>query len=126
MLEILPVQPKSEQEALCAVCGEKHLPDSLAYAALIDGNTVGVCQFSAEAGIGRIFSLASSSGDHKTILLLGRAVLAFFELQGVESVVFDGTSPDESVLNSIGFTKNSDGGYYLHLTDFFSTGNSPE
>ena len=83
MLEILPVQSKSEQEALCAVCGEKYLPDSLAYAALIDGNTVGVCQFSAEAGIGRIFSLASSSGDHKTILLLGRAVLRFFELQGL-------------------------------------------
>ena len=45
MLEVLPIQAKIEQEAICARCGVEYDADCMAYRATIDGVLTGICQF---------------------------------------------------------------------------------
>ena len=39
MLEVLPIQDKQEQEALCGRCGIPFRVEALAYKAIVDGTT---------------------------------------------------------------------------------------
>lgn len=123
MLEILPIQLKAEQEALAARCGVKYVPDCMAYSAMLDGGAIGICQFSLRSGVGHIetLSLLPGTEDFEAIFLLGRAALNFIELCGLREAYYDGEIKDESLVRAIGFSKNSDGVYYINLTDFFTT-----
>ena len=59
MLEVLPIQTKLEQEAICARCGIAYKVDCMAYHALVDGNLTAVCQFTMDAEGGHIHDLAT-------------------------------------------------------------------
>ena len=58
MLEVLPIQTKLEQEAICARCGVEFKVDCMAYHALVDGNLTAVCQFTMDEDGGHIHDLA--------------------------------------------------------------------
>lgn len=122
MLEVLPIQSKSEQEALAVRCGIKYSPELMAYSAMIDGSAVGICQFSIKSGAGHIADIVSIPGsdDFEVMIILGRATLNFIDLCGVHEAYYDGIIRDETLLSAIGFSKNSDGRYYVNLTDFFT------
>ena len=87
MLEVLPIQDKQEQEALCARCGVPFRTELLAYKALVDGELKGVCQFTMSAAGGRIVDFASvpDGYEFEPMFVMGRATLNFIDLCGVHT-----------------------------------------
>lgn len=122
MIEVLPIQSKAEQEALCARCGIKYDIAAMAYGSQTEGEMTGICQFSIDDQGGHVLTIGRVPGhdDFETIFLLGRAALNFIDLCGVHYATYDGELFDESSIRAIGFTKNSDGKYDVDLTDFFT------
>lgn len=127
MLEVLPIQSKTEQEAMCARCGMPFSADDMAYKALIDGELMGVCQFSMNQNGGHIHTLgivkdaAILPKDRaEALFVMGRATLNFIDLCGVHTAYFeDEMFTDEAMIKAIGFKKNDDGSWWMDLTDFF-------
>ena len=128
MLEVIPIQTKIEQEAICARCGVPYNADYMAYQAVIDGTLKGICQFSMDSTGGHIHNLALvTEGDINTLdrveslFVMGRATLNFIDLCGVHVAFFDDALfPDEGMIRSIGFARNQDGRWEMNLTDFFA------
>lgn len=123
MTEVLPIQSKAEQEALCARCGIEYDAALMAYGAKIDGEVAGICQFSINREGGSLHDVAcvDQIENFEVEFLLGRAALNFIDLCGVHSAFYDGELRDESLIRAIGFSKNSDGRYFVDLTDFFTS-----
>lgn len=121
MLEVLPIQEKSTQEATCLRCGVEYKPELMAYSAHVDGELVGVCQFTMTAKGGELIDLANAEGikDTQALFVIGRATLNFIDLCGVHYAFCRSTQIDEVLLRAIGFSKNSDGIYDVDLTHFF-------
>lgn len=122
MFEILPIQSKAEQEALCRRCGVPFRADLLCYRATVDGQFYGVCQFAVKADGGEITDFAWLNDrpyDFETLLILGRATLNFIDLCGVHKAFFDAECQNETLVKAIGFTKNQSGRWEIDLTDFF-------
>ena len=130
MLEVLPIQSKIEQEAICARCSLPYNPDWMAYHALTDGILTGACQFSMSAEGGFIHSIGlvtktaaelSEQARREALFVMGRASLNFIDLCGVHTAFFkDESFTDEGMIRWIGFKKNDDGIWEMDLTDFFS------
>ena len=121
MLEVLPIQDKMLQESLCIRCGISYDVDLMAYAAYVDGEPVGVCQFTMKADGGRLVSLANINGvtDTQALFVMGRAMLNFVDLCGVHSAKCESKDIDETLLRAIGFTKAPDGIFVIDLAHFF-------
>ena len=121
MLEVLPIQSKQEQEALCARCGIPFQTELLAYQALVDGELRGVCQFTMDANGGRIlhFAAVPDQYEFEPMFVMGRAALNFIDLCGVHRAFFDAPCDNETLIKAIGFSKNAEGRYEMDLTDFF-------
>ncbi|MBQ8431690.1 MAG: hypothetical protein IJX28_02295 [Clostridia bacterium] len=121
MLEVLPIQEKQEQEALCARCKIPFHTELLAYKALVDGELKGVCQFTMDQNGGRILEFAHlpDAYEFEPMFVMGRAALNFIDLCGVHQAYFDANYDNETLIKAIGFTKNPDGRYFMDLTDFF-------
>lgn len=121
MLEVLPIQEKNMQETICLRCGIEYKPELMAYSAHVDGELVGVCQFSMSDKGGRLVDLANTVGvkDTQALFVVGRATLNFIDLCGVHYAYCDSSDIDEVLLRAIGFSKNSDGVYDVDLTHFF-------
>lgn len=127
MLEVLPIQTKLEQEAICARCGVEYKEDCMAYHALVDGNLTAVCQFTMDAEGGHIHDLAMAQDEVFTdrdriesLFVMGRATLNFIDLCGVHEAYFEDKNFDnDGMIKSIGFSKTSEGRWYVDLTDFF-------
>lgn len=121
MLEVLPIQDKQEQEALCARCAVPFRPNMLAYKALVDGTLRGICQFTMDANGGRItdFAHVPNGYEFEPMFIMGRAALNFIDLCGVHRAYFDATYDNETLIKAIGFSMNSDSRYEMDLTDFF-------
>ncbi len=127
MLEVLPIQSKIEQEAICARCGIHYEPDCMAYHALIDGDLTGICQFTMDETGGHLRSLAlvkdktvTDRDRIESLFVLGRATLNFIDLCGVHIAYFeDGTFPEEGMILSIGFKKDSSDRWVMDLEGFF-------
>ena len=128
MLEVIPIQTKIEQEAICARCGVPYNADYMAYQAVIDGALKGICQFSMDAKGGHIHNLALVTEGEITaidrvesLFVMGRATLNFIDLCDVHVAFFEDESfPDEGMIRSIGFVRNSEGQWEMNLTDFFA------
>ncbi|MBQ1229793.1 MAG: hypothetical protein IIW36_00785 [Clostridia bacterium] len=122
MLEVLPIQSKQEQEALCARCGIPFQTELLAYQALVDGELRGMCQFTMDANGGRILHFASlpDKYEFEPMFVMGRAALNFIDLCGVHRAFFDAPCDNETLIRAIGFSKNMGGRYEVDLTDFFN------
>ena len=121
MLEVLPIQSKEEQEALCARCGIEYRPSLLAYRATMDGELRGICQFTMDGNGGRIvdFAHAPNAYEFEAMFVMGRATLNFIDLCGVHRAFFDADCDNEMLVRAIGFQKNADGRFEVDLTDFF-------
>lgn len=130
MLEVLPIQSKIQQEAVCGRCGVPYDADCMAYQSLIDGELTGVCQFTMNGGGGFIRNLAlvkdnklSERDRVESLFVMGRGTLNFIDLCGVHEAYFedgDFLSDNEGIVRSIGFTKRPDGQWYMNLNDFFT------
>ena len=127
MLEILPIQTKAEQEALCARAGMIYRVDAMAYRASVDGEITAVCQFSMDAEGGHIHDLAmvkdrefSDRDRIESLFVMGRAAMNFIDLCGVHKAYFEDTAFEpEGMIKSIGFEKLADGRWFVDLTNFF-------
>jgi len=122
MLEVLPIQSKEEQEALCARCGIEYRPELLAYRATVDGELRGICQFTMDTEGGRIvdFTHAPDAYEFEPMFVMGRAALNFIDLCGVHRAYFDAACDNETLVRAIGFQKNESGRYEVDLTGFFN------
>ena len=121
MLEVLPIQTKREQEALCARCGVPFRVEALAYQALVDGDFVGICQFTMNERGGQILDFAPLPDryEFEPMFVMGRAALNFIDLCGVHRAFFDADCQNETLIRAIGFSRNADGRFEMDLTDFF-------
>lgn len=121
MLEVLPIQDKKEQEALCARCKIPFRTETLAYQALVEGELRGICQFTMNADGGKIVDFAHVPDlyEFEPMFVMGRAALNFIDLCGVHRAFFDAEYENETLIKAIGFQKNADGRYEMDLTDFF-------
>ena len=127
MLEVLPIQTKLEQEAICARCGVEFKTDCMAYHSLVDGNLTAVCQFTMDEDGGHIHDLAmvrdvefTDRDRIESLFVMGRATLNFIDLCGVHKAYFeDEQFEGEGMIKSIGFTRLGDGRWFVDLTDFF-------
>lgn len=126
MLEVKPIQSKVEQEAACARCGIAYDADLLAYAATVDGELVGVCQFTLAEQGGSVRSLGTTAGresDFEAMFVLGRAALNFIDLCGVHRAAYDAPVEGEAaerLIRAIGFAPNETGRWCVDLTHFFA------
>ena len=133
MLKVLPIQTKDEQAALCLRCNIKYDPDLLAYAASVDGETVGICQFKLTAEGGFIYDIAKvcdrpapadqkarDASDFEALFVMGRGALNFIDLCGVHRAYYKGEANDTPLLRAIGFKENADGVYEINLEGFFT------
>ncbi len=125
MLKVLPIQTKSEQEALCRQCNIEYKPELLAYAATVDGALRGISQFKLTAEGGLIYDLAPSPDtyDFEALFVLGRGTLNFIDLCGVHFARYEGTVADEQqarLLRAVGFKEDSDGSLSVNLEGFFT------
>ena len=120
MLEVLPIQTKTEQEALCARCGIPFRTELLAYRATVDGDLRGICQFTMDSQGGRIADFAAAAEpEFEPLFVMGRAALNFIDLCGVHTAFFDADFENETLIKAIGFEKNPAGRWEMDLTDFF-------
>ena len=128
MLKVLPIQSKLRQEEICLKCKIDYNPDLLAYAATVDEELVGICQFKLTDKGGVLYDLAKVSdrmenkecSDFEAMFVMGRGTLNFIDLCGVHSATFEGKNPDDGLLRAIGFSKNGDGVYEINLEGFFT------
>ena len=127
MLQVLPIQEKTEQAALCARCGIDYKEYAMAYHALVDGELTAVCQFIMDGEGGHILDLAMVKDKQFTdrdriesLFVMGRATLNFIDLCGVHKAYFeDANFEGEGMIKSIGFARTEDGRWFVDLTDFF-------
>ena len=126
MLKVYAIQDKAQQCALCERCCVEYDVELLAYAAEVDGELVGICQFKIGPDGGSLRHLAPVAGipvDKQALFVLGRGTLNFIDLCGVHFARFDGDTAlaGEQLIHAIGFRKNSDGIWCMDLTDFFTS-----
>ena len=128
MLKVLPIQSKLRQEELCLKCNVPYDPDLLAYAATVDEDLVGICQFKLTNEGGVLYHLAKVVGhvektagsDFEAMFVMGRGTLNFIDLCGVHRAYFRGENPDDALLRAIGFSKNEKDEYEINLEGFFT------
>ena len=125
MLKVLPIQSKTEQEAICARCRVTYKEELLAYSATLDEKLAGICQFTMNNEGGSIRDLALSEGcdNSEVLFVLGRATLNFIDLTGVHKAFYDapGDETNEMLVRRIGFCKREDGRFFVDLTNFFTS-----
>ena len=121
MLEVIPIQTKTEQEALAARVGAEFLPDALAYRADADGEFVGMCQFRLDPSGGHMLTLESLPGheDFQPMFVMGRAALNFMELCGAETAYYEAPLRDRVLVGAIGFREDKNGKLKVDLKGFF-------
>ena len=125
MLKVLPIQSKTEQEAICARCGVTYKQELLAYSATLDDKLAGICQFTmnSEGGSIRDLALAEGCDNTEVLFVLGRATLNFIDLTGVHKAFYDAPVDEENemLVRRIGFCKRDDGRFFVDLTNFFTS-----
>ena len=121
MLEVIPIQTKTEQGALAARVGAEFLPDALAYRADADGEFVGMCQFRLDPSGGHMLTLDSLPGheDFQPMFVMGRAALNFMELCGAETAYYEAPLRDRVLVGAIGFREDKNGKLKVDLKGFF-------
>ncbi len=128
MLKVLPIQSKDRQKEICELCGISFHPDLLAYAATVDEELVGICQFKLTDKGGVLYDLAKvpnreenkACSDFEAMFVMGRGTLNFIDLCGVHYATYEGPIHDEGLLRAIGFSKGEGGIYEINLEGFFT------
>ena len=87
MTEFRPVKEKSEQEALAARFDVPYAQRALAYVALCEGRSVGLCQFFCDGETLRLHSIGTvRKGGDRIAHTLAVSVYAFALRQGCRSL----------------------------------------
>ncbi|MBQ8341520.1 MAG: hypothetical protein IJY22_03975 [Clostridia bacterium] len=123
MITVTPIQEKSKQEALCALCGIPFRIDLLAYEARNEkGEFAGICQFHMDPEGGHIYDLVTpdQNDPDDALFVMGRAALNFIDLCGIKIAYFDGKNAEDALLRRIGFSTDKNGRYTVSLEGFFS------
>ncbi len=128
MLRVLPIQSKQTQEEICRRCGIAYRPELLAYAASVNDELVGICQFTLTDKGGVIYDIATAEGhsedpecsDFEALFVMGRGTLNFIDLCGVHFATYGGACPDERLLRAIGFKQSEKGVWEVNLEGFFT------
>lgn len=123
MLEVYPIQDKTEQKELCEKAGIVYGAEKLAYKGIINGELTGVLQFGIKGKCGYIYDLENIKGTNNEELLfvMGRAALNFIDLCGITDSYFEARSEDRAALISrIGFKKDASNKWYMNTEGFFS------
>lgn len=123
MITVKPIQDKTEQQRLCALCNVPYSPDYLAYYALDEqGKFAGICQFKTDAEGGHLYHLCAPIGSEELdpLFVMGRAALNFIDLCGFKKAYFDGEGQSDALLRRIGFTPDENGRYCVALDGFFT------
>lgn len=120
MLKVIPMVKAQEHERACLICGLEYDKNQFAYAAYEDDKVVGAAQFYIKDGVGYISDLKISNESYPLAMLLGRSVLNFLDLHGVEEAYFEkqGEFYDRAA-KIIGF-KNKGGRHYAYLVGMFT------
>lgn len=121
MLEIKPIQSKEEQAAACARCHIPYNMDAMAYAARLDGEFIGMAQFSIEKGYGYVQNIVTLDGidDFEALFLMGRAVLNFIDLCGIHTATCTDDAATARILTAVGFKRNEQGVLQADMTHMF-------
>ncbi|MBQ4561822.1 MAG: hypothetical protein IJA55_05825 [Clostridia bacterium] len=123
MLEVYPIQQKSEQKELCELAGIVYDVNKLAYKGIISGELIGVAQFGIKGKCGYIYDLENIKGidNDEVLFVIGRAALNFIDLCGIVDVYFEARSEDrEALVARIGFKKDENGKWYMNTDGFFT------
>ncbi len=123
MLKIIPMTEPQEQERLCLKCGIEYDKKQFSYGAYEETTPIGVAQFYIKENVGYITDLKIISGEAELMaltMLLGRSVLNFLDLHGVEEAIFEkhGDYYDKAA-KVIGF-KDKNGLHYAYLPGMFT------
>ena len=119
MLEVKPIQSKSDQKEFCERCGGKYDADLLAYS-LFDGDRlVGVCQFKMTPNGGSIRTLDLTDEKFDLIYMLCAGTLNFIELCGALYAYLDFEISDTKA-KLLGFEPDESGRFRIDLKKFFS------
>ena len=113
MLTVLPIQSKIEQEATCARCGVPYRAECMAYAAEVDEQLVGVCQFYLNRDGGHItdfadFTPAGAQPDNEALFIMARGCLNFIDLCGIHTAYFEAEFANTDLIHAIGFRLNNE------------------
>ena len=127
MLIIKPIQDKTEQETLCALCDVIFDPDLLAYGAWVSDDLdaggprefVGICQFKLGTAA-HIVDLAKAKGtdDTEAMFIMGRQTMNFIDLHGVHTAYLEAELDDKFKM-WLGFKKDETGKWAADLEAFF-------
>ncbi len=124
MLQMKPVPTREEQIRLLGLCGIEYRESHFVYQALDDGRPIGAAQFDIQgkhAVLDDIRQVAGTAEDREAMIILGRAVLNFLDLCGVETVGYTTSDPAQRRLAlMIGF-REKDGTLSVSLTGLFET-----
>lgn len=133
MLEIKPIEDKSEQEEICRLCGVSYSPELFAYKAYDNGTLLAVSQFDIEGETAVIYDLKQVIGtkdDFEGMFIMGRAVLNFLDLCSVKNAIFKAETEQKMKLAKLIGFKNENGVMKLSLEGLFTNpckhGNSYE
>ena len=120
MLKVIPLAKASEQEKACLTLGINYEKNQFAYAAYEDDKIVGVSQFYIKDGIGYITDQKVEADNLPLAMLLGRSVLNFLDLHGVEQAYFEKSGGFyDKTAKAIGY-KEKDGRFYAYLPGMFT------
>lgn len=112
MLVINPAQDKNYQEEVCIACGFKFDPSLFLYSEKENDKLIAGCQFDIlgkTSVISDFGMVKETQEDIEALIILGRAVLNFLELSGVEACVFDTDSENnDKYAQMIGFKKEGE------------------
>jgi hypothetical protein len=93
----------------------------MAYSAKLDGEFIGMAQFTIEAKRGRIRNIVTVEGvdDFEALFLMGRAALNFIDLCGIHTAVCDETAATPRVITAVGFKRAENGSLLADMTHMF-------
>ena len=122
MLKVVPMSKPAEQERVCLISGLSYDKSQFSYAVYEDEKVCGAAQFYIKENIGYISDLRIvDESDTEKTMLLGRSVLNFLDLHGIEEVYFekDGEYYNKAA-KIIGF-RDKNGKKYAYLPGMFTS-----
>ena len=112
MFKITPIQDKTRQNEVCALCNTTMREGAFAYVMLDieTGSVMGMSQFEILGDEGRIYDVRSIPGldDDEAMFILTRQTMNFIDMCGSHTCFADVNAADEKLLHAAGFRMKDD------------------
>ena len=124
MLTVKPIQTKEEQEFFCSKCNVPYDEDMMAYAAYVEEEFVGICQFTIKGERGFIKNIAPAKGvdDFEAMFIMGRGTMNFIDLCGVHTAECAKDAGENRLLTAMGFNDVGNEHLYVDMNGMFTGG----